>query len=107
MNDDPAAARKKKRNEYYRGIKLRLFAIYGGECECCGETSPEFLVIDHRYGNGRKHREREQPTVLFLRLLREGVKNPIYRLLCHNCNQSRGAFGYCPHEKLDRAASRV
>jgi hypothetical protein len=24
---------------------------------------------------------------------------PEYRVLCHNCNQSHGWYGYCPHEK--------
>lgn len=24
---------------------------------------------------------------------------PGFRVLCHNCNQARGFYGYCPHEK--------
>ena len=23
----------------------------------------------------------------------------IFQVLCHNCNMSKGFYGYCPHEK--------
>ena len=28
-----------------------------------------------------------------------GFPKDKYRLLCHNCNQSMGWYGYCPHQK--------
>lgn len=28
-----------------------------------------------------------------------------YRVLCMNCNKSRGSYGYCPHEKENNELS--
>src|SRR3972149_5036103 len=41
-------------------LRWRLAALdaYGGRrCRCCGETTLQFLAIDHIYGGGNRHRK--------------------------------------------------
>jgi len=88
---------------YRRREREQLIAAYGGECVCCGETSFEFLTIDHTNGDGAAHRKslggRESyGSRNFHRWLRENnYPKDGYRLLCYNCNCAIGAYGYCPH----------
>ena len=78
--------------------KIRLLDAYGGACECCGERTYEFMSLDHIYGDGHKERILGMGTALYKRLRRLGYPKDRYRLLCHNCNFSKGKYGYCPHE---------
>lgn len=91
------------RNITYRA-KLRSDALeaYGGKCECCGESRSEFLALDHIDGGGTKERRElaSNTSSGVYRLARDaGFPKDKYRLLCHNCNQSMGWYGYCPHQK--------
>lgn len=81
-------------------IALRKLVLehYGGKCACCGETRYEFLAIDHINGDGRIHR-RSVPGSRICRWLRKNNFPEGFRILCHNCNQSLGHYGYCPHQK--------
>jgi len=86
--------------------KLRVIAHYGGTCACCGEARIEFLCIDHQNNDGNAHRKSYfQATGLklggarFYNWLWRNNYPSGYRVLCFNCNCSRGMFGYCPHEK--------
>lgn len=78
----------------------KVLAAYGSACECCGESRREFLAIDHVHGGGNKHVAAlaRAGTSLVMHVIRQGFP-PDFRLLCHNCNQARGAYGYCPHER--------
>lgn len=95
--------------EYKRGAKNRdkekVLLVYGGKCNCCGEDTKEFLTIDHINGGGKKHRDstkvKSKYGSMWTFLRRVGFPKE-YRLLCWNCNCSRGAFGYCPHEVVER-----
>lgn len=80
-----------------RRIRRNVLAKYGNKCKCCGEDKEEFLSIDHVNGGGNEERKTLSPASLYLKLSKED-HNENYRLLCHNCNQSRGIYGYCPHE---------
>ena len=88
--------------EYFRKrhAKLRKECIqaYGGICECCGETTYEFLTIDHVQGGGRQERNHHGGGSNLLRALRKNGFPPGYRVLCYNCNNSYGMYGYCPHK---------
>lgn len=83
-----------------------IFQHYGQRCDCCGETTYEFLHLDHVRGGGNKHRaatgERGGYHV-YKAVIRDGFPD-IYRILCANCNLSFGFYGYCPHEKNKAAA---
>ena len=87
----------------YRRRKVVVFKHYGGEnpqCACCGERRSEFLSIDHIKGGGTNHlREilKTKGQLLYRWLIHQGFPSG-FRVLCHNCNQSRGLYGYCPHE---------
>jgi len=105
-----------------RRLKADVIEGYGGKCECCGDNQIEFLVIDHTDGGGEAWR-RKHGTInygptnkdkiglgkhdTFYRHLRrqkypkevDGMK---LRVLCHNCNQSLGSYGYCPHQEPER-----
>ncbi len=102
--------RKKNRdkiNSYGRdrNLKLKLAAIneYGGKCDCCGEDKWELLNIDHSNNDGAKHRKESgiRAGGQFFNWLKKNnyPKDLGLRVLCWNCNCSRGLFGYCPHEK--------
>lgn len=84
-------ARDKRRLEV-----LRHYSNGNPKCECCGENKIEFLAIDHVNGGGNKHRKEVKDMMLWLQ------KNDYpdgFRVLCHNCNVSRGLYGYCPHHE--------
>ena len=81
-------------------MRKQTIQIYGGKCVCCGEDKYEFLAFDHKDGNGNAHRKtiKASSELPFLRWLKRNNYPNMIRLLCHNCNQSRGFYGYCPHE---------
>jgi len=81
-------------------IKLKMFEAYGNCCSCCGETEKSFLTLDHIDGSGAKHRK-EGLTGWYLweHLMKNGFPKDNYRLLCYNCNCSRGQYGECAHKK--------
>jgi len=86
----------RKHREYDRKHRTECIDHYGGKCACCGENTYEFLSIDHINGNGLKHRREVGDIVRWL------IKNNYpegFRILCHNCNQALGHYGYCPHSK--------
>jgi hypothetical protein len=87
------AVTAQRRREYRR----KALSMYGGVCQCCGEGRYEFLSFDHINGGGSAHRK-TFTTVNFIHWLlkekREGIQ-----VLCHNCNQAKGAYGCCPHER--------
>lgn len=113
----------KENNERNRrqlvALKAETFAAYGNVCTCpgCKETHVEFLSIDHivpvasgkirvtrrgvRNGERRPTPRRASNRTghgLYRWLKKHGFP-PEFRLLCMNCNWSRGKFGYCPHER--------
>lgn len=90
------------RARYRWGLKLEAIAAYGGKCACCGEEHPEMLALDHIAGNGKDHRRQASSTgaQFYAWLRRRGWPREGLRVLCHNCNFSFGAYGYCPHDAL-------
>ena len=90
---------KKMRADRYRKLRQAAFDGYGGKCQCCGEDRYEFLALDHVNGGGRKERQ-TMSTYQIARKVIEANFPPEYRVLCHNCNQAIGWFGYCPHETM-------
>lgn len=86
--------------------KLKAIEAYGYSCVCCGETTPEFLTLDHVNNDGhwdakkrRGEKIRSGPD-FYARLRRQGFpKNLGLQLLCFNCNcGKRMNDGVCPHK---------
>lgn len=66
---------------------------------CCGEKEIEFLAIDHIFGGGNKEKKSlgVYGGIKFYSWLIKMDFPPRYRILCHNCNNALGFYGYCPH----------
>lgn len=94
-------------------LKFDVLAHYGnGEvvCACpgCKVSDIEFLGIDHVNGGGtRERKETGRGGASMYRWLRLNDFPSGYRVLCHNCNQARGLYGYCPHERNARTQKPV
>jgi hypothetical protein len=88
---------------YRRKRKKLVLEHYGNKCSCCGETRWEFLCVDHINGGGRKHRESlgGGGARLYDWLIRHKFPKE-FRLLCSNCNEALGHYGYCPHHPRKR-----
>lgn len=84
-----------------------VISEYGGKCKCCGEERWEFLIIDHIFGKGDKHRlslgckTGGYPFYAKLKKMNYPFKDEL-RVLCCNCNSALGYYGYCPHNKLSK-----
>jgi len=86
-------------------LKAEVIAAYGGACACCGECRPQFLAIDHIYGDGKQDRRGRGIGSQFYAWLRaSGFPRDRYQLLCHNCNFAKGHRGECPHRSEPRDA---
>jgi hypothetical protein len=79
--------------------RSEVMAHYGNRCACCGESTPEFLSIDHINGGGRKHRKEIGSGNMYRWIIDNGFPDS-FQILCHNCNQAKGYYGECPHKKL-------
>jgi hypothetical protein len=85
-----------------RRLRLETFQAYSEavpSCACCGESTIEFLTLDHIDGGGnadRKANKHSGGTTTYRRLRRSGYP-PGYRVLCWNCNAATGLYGECPH----------
>lgn len=89
----------KWRNMKFQEYRNLTLCHYGKRCACCGEQRIEFLCIDHINGNGSKHRAEIKGK--YRGIYHWLVKNHFpdgFQCLCHNCNASKGAYGYCPHQ---------
>jgi hypothetical protein len=67
-------------------------------CACCNLSGVEFLALDHIDGGGGTHRKEIGGGPVFYHWITNNNYPDIFRILCHNCNQSLGYHGYCPHK---------
>ena len=81
----------------HRLAREQCIEAYGGRCACCGESRYEFMSIDHINGGGRQHIATAEVGGKLARWLVRKEFPLGFRVLCHNCNQSLGHYGYCPH----------
>ncbi len=83
-------------------IRAKTFSAYGGKCVCCGMDYLPVLVIDHKNGNGNKHRKEVTSGKAGVNFYRWLIKNNFpqeFQILCQNCNWVKGTYGKCtiPH----------
>jgi len=90
-------ARARRNNKRYRDLCIEH---YGGKCACCGESTYEFLAIDHVNNDGAEDRKRLGGSIKIYKHIVDHDYPPEYQILCHNCNCAKGFYGYCPHNKL-------
>jgi hypothetical protein len=92
-----------RQRERHRNLKWLVIEQLGGKCACCGETTMEFLTVDHINGDGAAHRKsiantaRASSLMIYKDIRNQGFPRDKYRVLCFNCNCSIGCWGYCPH----------
>lgn len=79
----------------YVALRRAVFGYYGGKCECCGDSTLEFLTIDHVAGV-KPSGVPEWGRDLYMWLVRNDYPDG-FRALCHNCNFAYGVHGICPH----------
>lgn len=113
-------AKRKTKNPFYQRdyvrkkkleIKLELFAGYGNKCACCGETTFEFLSLDHINGDGNLDRKRfgrsSYRTInMYREVIASGFPNS-FQVLCFNCHFAKDFYGYCPHGNIKRTYDRT
>jgi hypothetical protein len=95
----------KEGRDRWKQIRIEVLNHYGNKCACCGETTPEFLSIDHINGGGNGHRKALEENGVkkhhgsgFYKWLIDNNYPDGFQLLCHNCNFAKGHYGKCPHE---------
>lgn len=94
----PITERYAKWREWHRKLRMEIIYAYGGKCQCCGESTYEFLTIDHINKGGNKHRKSRGGGSNYIREIKKLGFPKEYRVLCYNCNCSYGVNGYCPHK---------
>jgi len=94
---------KERQGIYRRGRRLKVLTYYSNgtpKCECCEETLLEFLCLDHTDGGGNKHRKTlgdPSGTSIYQWIIKNNFPKG-FRVLCYNCNNAYGHYGYCPHK---------
>lgn len=86
-----------KQREYNRRYRDAAIAAYGGRCRCCGETTDEFLQIDHVNNDGAEHRRKIGNGNSIYTWLKKNNYPEGFQVLCANCNYAKAHYGYCPH----------
>jgi hypothetical protein len=87
---------KRGRARWYQQ-RLLVLEHYGRKCACCGETTYEFLEIDHIDNNGAQHRNLTGRHIIE-DIIKKNFPTDL-QILCANCNRGKGKFGVCPHKQ--------
>ncbi len=106
LDPDYRRRRQKLHKEHRKNLRLEILKGYGGKCACCGDPNLEFLCIDHVNGGGNDDRRERGYASIMYQIKRENFPST-FRLLCHNCNQSRAYYKYCPHDLQRRHHKKV
>ena len=92
----------KRSNQKFRiKVKIAVFEHYGNKCNCCGETTPKFLTIDHINNDGNRHRKltgRDTGSGMYTWIVSNNFPEYL-QILCWNCNCGKSQNnGICPHK---------
>ena len=94
---------KTKRNQ--DRCRAEVYAAYGGyKCQCCNETEPMFLSIDHINNDGAEERKSGKyngsGSAFYLWLCKNNFPSG-YQVLCMNCQVGKHKNGgVCPHHNF-------
>ena len=104
-------AHNKKEWQRRRALKLEMIKAYDNICVCCKEDKQEFLTLDHKKNNGKKHRldvfgpaSCGRGSQLHWFLKKKGWPRKDLQLMCWNCNIAKHIYGKCPHKKTKRGS---
>lgn len=89
---------KDMRSKRHKELRQIAFDGYGGKCTCCGESTFEFLALDHVGGGGNRDRKIRSTRQIADYVIKNNFPKD-FTVLCHNCNLAKGFFGECPHQK--------
>ncbi len=95
ITPESRAATRTRGRKYAAALRTAALAHYGAQCECCGTTHAQHLVIDHMNGGGNTHRRVTGNGTGFYRWLRANGYPEGFQTLCHNCNFAKSAYGHC------------
>jgi hypothetical protein len=90
--------------ERRKKLKQQVITAYGGQCACkhkggiCGERTFEYLSVEHKNGDGVRHRKEIGRSNIYGWLVKNNFPKDNFELHCFNCNCSKGFYGYCPHQ---------
>jgi len=86
------------RLNHIRDEAISYYAVGRVCCACCGESTREFLALDHISGDGSVARRTAGSAgkILYVWLKKQGFP-PGIQLLCHNCNCAKRVDAVCPH----------
>ena len=101
---DCVAKQTVRAKRYRHRIKDIINQHYGNICNCCGESNPLFLTLDHVNNDGNKQRAMFTSEMnLYIDVavkIKRGDAPTDLRILCYNCNCGRQRNnGICPHEE--------
>ena len=88
-----------KQKLYFRKLRKETLDKYGGKCICCGEKKFEFLAFDHKNNDGGKFRKSVGAGTTTVQWIIKNNYPTLFQILCHNCNQAKGYYGSCPHQR--------
>lgn len=94
---------RRRVSEKKLALKLKKVYLqkYGKKCSSCGESKIEFLTLEHKAGEGNKHRiklfKHNVGGVHMYRWLKRNNYPEEYSVLCMNCNWAKRYTGLCPH----------
>jgi len=79
-------------------LREAVLVRYGKRCNCCGETQPKFLQMDHINNDGNQHRKVYKGYIY--RWIVEHNYPDTFQVLCANCNWGKHMNnGICPHKE--------
>jgi len=86
--------------ERYQKFKDIVFSHYGNVCSCCGESTVEFLTIEHTLHNGKQHRATKKSGI-YRDIVNKGFPSDL-TLFCANCNFATRYGNACPHKQRSK-----
>lgn len=94
--------RRKYHENWMNKTRKAIFAHYGSECRCCGESNPLFLTLDHINNDGYEKRKATKSNATrqhsWHQAIVDGYPDDL-QILCYNCNLGKARNnGVCPHQ---------